>query len=123
MYKGKIIIMNKDFIGLLKDSFENMDKLDMEQVQILVSETNRYFSMLTSVLSSGDSEAKESALNEALEIKRFLESNASIISQASGYEPITEQEKALWEEMQEGLNISGKRKKNISHKLKPIKMS
>lgn len=113
-----------DFMEFLKEAFEGVDSLNMEQLRKVLAETNAYFESLENILRNGDAKAKELALIEAFELKEFLDSKATNVSKFKGLEALSDEEREMAVEIDEGIHLveKGKSKTHIK-KLKPIKLS
>lgn len=88
------IIMNNEFIDILKAGLENPEEMKLEQIQKLALEANKYVTSLEASLQSKNPKEKEEAAASAAEIQRFLETKASqLVSYME--KGLTEEESAI----------------------------
>lgn len=90
--------MNNEFFDVLKTSLDNPEGLNLEQVQKLALEADKYLSQLETSLQSKSPKEKETAVTSAEEIRQFLEGKAS---QFASYieNGLTDEEKTVLSEI------------------------
>lgn len=125
--------MTIDFMEYLRETFDNLENLDLGKIQSIATETSAYLASLGETIQAGDGKAKEEAMAQALELQEFLETKTKSVIEASGVSreellsvadnsAFTEEEKKVITNISESLDSVKKNKKNKIKKIKPIPM-
>lgn len=108
--------MNNNYIELIKQSLENPETLDQEEIERLILQTGDFLKGLQETFEKGGPEAKEKALAQASDLNALLQAYLQQLSPFAGINP-TDEDKTL---VDQGLDINPLK---INHKLKPLIMS
>lgn len=122
-----------DFMEYLKETFDNLEDLDLEKIQSIALQTSAYLESLGEIIRGNDTQAKEEAINAALEMKAFLEEKVKSVVQKSGVSPeellaiadnpsFSDEEQQVITNISESLDSFDNNKSKIK-KLKPTPLS
>lgn len=121
-----------NFEEFLRDTFENVEELNMDKIRRLALEGNAYFVTLKGKMASSDPKVKEEALQSALEIREFLERRLKQLSEETGFDflqftdpsLLTDQQKEMVAEITAKINqYSDVSTSNKNKKVKPVWVS
>ena len=79
-----MLIMSFDFMDFLKGKLENIEQLDLEKVQAIATKTSQYLQGLGEVMQGDDEGEKEEAIQNAMELQKYLQEKMVTVAQQAG---------------------------------------